>query len=526
MSTNNQDAIRRILHNPFIKKASFFLGITASVALGFMVYQSTQEPVYRPLDYAANEKSLPALIDVLEKAGIDYKIRDSDNTVMIPAKDMEQARIKLLSANLPHDDSEFNFSYLNEKSGFGNTQFLENARYILALEHDLSKTISAIQGVQAAKVHIAVVPNNIFSDENSKTTASVVLTLSSGFGLEKEKIRAITQIVSSSVADLDPNNVSVTDQYGHLLSNSLDQNSVFNSEQLTFQKNVQSYYEKRIESMIASMLGENKVHVRVYANVDFTQHETAKEQYTPEEKIVRSEQSVTDQGAPSGASGVPGSLTGKPPGEGDEQSGSSSGSQGSSSHSESIKNYEVGKSVSYTKSNFAKIANLSVAVVVDNESKVDPNSKKSITQPINADKINKITELVKTTIGFDDKRGDKVTVVNSSFANLIKEEPVKPSNFWTEPWFWDWVKKSIGIIGGLLAFFVISRQVLKAMKASTGSQANMLVPASGNDESMVVTQEMLRLKQQQLDYLKDLSSKEPAKVTNIIRNWLGKQSNG
>ncbi len=134
----------------------------------------------------------------------------------------------------------------------------------------------------------------------------MVLAISPGMVSDREKIRAIVQIVASSVPGLDPKNVAITDQYGHYLSSALDQDSIINAEQLNYQNNVQNYYEKRIESMILPLIGDNTINVRVYANIDFSQQEEAKEQYDPNQQVIRSEQSVTQQeGAGAGASGAP-----------------------------------------------------------------------------------------------------------------------------------------------------------------------------------------------------------------------------
>jgi flagellar M-ring protein FliF len=508
--------LKSLIQSPMVKQLVFMFGIAASVALGIMLYLSIQEPTYRPLDYQVNAQNMSAIADILEKAGIKYKINEQDGVILIPAKDMQLAHLKLSAGGVAKDDG-FNFSFLNDQNTIGNSQFLENARYLRALENDLSKTISGIEGVSAAKVHIAVPQNNVFADENGRPTASVLLAISPGLLSDKEKIRAIIQIVSGSVPGLDPKDVAITDQYGHYLSSAMDQNSIYNAEQLNYQNNIQSYYEKRIDSMIVPMLGSNKASVRVYANLDFTQQEEAKEQYDPDKKVIRSEQSTNESSGAGGASGAPGSLSNTPPTSDADKSAASTGGQ--TSRNESTKNYEVAKSVSYKKSNFAKVVSLSAAIVLDNENVLDPKTNKMISKPLDTDKINKIIELVKATIGFDEARGDKVTVINSSF-NTEKQEVVAPLQPWNQPWFWDSIKKIAGMLIGFVFLYILYRRMSNYLKNSS-KPASGTVIAYDRDET-AISSEMYQLKNEQITRLQELAYREPARVASVIKNWVGK----
>jgi flagellar M-ring protein FliF len=517
-------SMKAIWHAPVVKQLVFVIGIAAGSALGFILFNSIQEPIYRPLDYQVNQQNMSAIVDTLDKAGVKYKVSDHDGVVYVASNDMQLARLKLASAGVPKDDS-FNFSYLNDQSSIGGSQFLENARYIRALESDLAKTINAIEGVSGARVHIAIPQNNVFADENKKPTASVVVNMGAGIASDKEKIRAIVQIIASSVPGLDSKDVAITDQYGHYLSGALDQDSIYNSEALNYQNNIQNYYEKRIESMIAPLIGDNKVNVRVHANIDFTQQEEAQEKYDPTQQVIRSEQDVKEQISSSGASGPPGALSNSPP-DGGAAPGSTAAPGGSDGKTESIKNYEIGKSVSYKKTNQPKIVSLSVAVVVDNDSIMDAKTNKMAAKPLTQDKINKITELVKATIGYDEKRGDKVTVINSSFnmnqANLVTAAlPI-----WDMPWFWDVVKKLIGILLGFTLLWAIYKRMIAYLK--TTSHVVTEKPTStylGIDDKSLnneLNAEIHEMKQEKINRLKEMAATDPDRVAIILKNWVGK----
>jgi len=500
------------------KQLFFMVGVAVSVALGITLYMSISEPLYRPLDYQINQKNMSAIVDTLEKAKIKYRLDERNGLILVPAGDIELARLKLSAAGVPKDDG-FNYSFLNEQNSFSNSQFLENARYLRALENELSKTISSIEGVSGARVHIAIPRNNVFADENNKVTASVVLNVSPGFASNKEKIRSIIQIIADSVPGLDPRDIAITNQYGHFLSDGMDQNSIYSAAQLSYQNNIQNYYEKRIESMIIPLLGENKVIVRVNAAIDFTQNEQAQEEYDPNKSVLISEQSNTEQNETSGASGPPGSLSNSPPEGGNKNAGQASGGQKRSQHT---KNYNVSKYVTYKKMNVAQIKNISVAVVVDNEAVLDPKTNKMTSKPIDQERLNKITSLVKTVIGYDEKRGDKVTVVNSVYSQIKQDIPDAKPQLWENPWFWDIAKKIIGIVLGFVFLFILYRKL--SQYASTMHQVkpkSAFVPDEDNEEENSINR-MHKLKKDGITQLKQLAETEPNKIALIIKNWVRK----
>lgn len=512
-------SLRGLLYAPAIRQVIFLAGVAGGVAVGMSLYSSIREPVYKPLDYQINQSNLASVVDTLDKSGITYKIDESNGMVLVDESSVQMAKMKLAAAGIAKDDS-FNFSYLNNQGGIGNSQFQENARYARALEGDLSRTISGLEGISNAKVHIAMPQNNLFSDENHKPTASIVVNMAPGLSSDKDKIRAIIQIVASSVPGLDPQDVAITDQYGHYLSNSFDESSLANAEHLSYQNNLQNYFEKRIESMISPLIGENRVNVRVSANIDFTQQEEAQESYDPNQKVIRSEQQLTEETGSSGSTGAPGSLANTPP-EGDSAPSSAKSSSSSEGRSQSIKNYEISKSVTYKKVTQPKINSLSVAVVVDNDVTVDPKTNKTTSKPLDKDKLAKITEIVKATIGFDEKRGDNVTVVNSVFKPMTIDTPPPVIHFWEQAWFWDTIKKTIGIILGFALLFLLYKKLSTYMKTAPAPiQAPMI--NTGDEDIHRLTSELHGLKQAKMDRLKELASKDPTRVALIIKNMVGK----
>jgi flagellar M-ring protein FliF len=510
------NGIAHLLHTKTVRQMIFMIIVSVSVALGMLLYNSVQEPTYQALDYQLTARNLSTVSEILEKAGIKYKINAKDNIIYVPVKDVQLAKFKLSSAGIQKDDN-FGYGFLNDQSSYANSQFVENAKYLRALEGDLAKTLMGIQGVLSASVHIAIPQNTIFADQTNKVTASVVLNVASGFTSDKEKIRSITEIIAGSVPMLDPKDVSITDQYGHMLSKSLDQDNGFSLEQLDYQNNLQSQYARRIESLILPIIGANRFSVEVYTDLDFTQDEIAQEQYDPDKQVVKSEQVITEHDDGTKASGAPGSLSNSPPGgESDKDSAAATSSGGKS---QIVKNYDVGKSYEYKKSNSPKIKSISVAIVLDSEMVEDPKTKQMVKKPMDQDKINKITSLVQAMIGYNDGRGDKVTVVSSNFSALPAPVAALPDHFWEHPWFWDVMKKTLGILIGFSLLFVFMRKILHHIKTqadgSSASAAFMPNEMLGDPNSEMI-------KQQRIAQLKQMASADPSKVATVIKSWVGK----
>lgn len=504
--------IKSIVDFDVMRRLFFLSGIAMSVAIGLGIHQWTQEPLYSPLDFRLNDKNFPTVIETLEKANIKYKLNETNGMISVPATDVNMARIRLSSAGVLNSDP-VNYAFLNEKNKLGSSQFLENTRYLRALEDDLSKTIGSIQGISSAIVHIAKPQSNIFANENAKTTASIIINTTPGYDGDKEKIRAIIQLVAASVPELDPVNVAITDQYGHYLSSMTNTDYLHNQEQLTYQTNLENNYEKRIQSLIFPILGQNKASINVNAEIDFTQQEEAKEAFDPTQNAIRSEQTVKEDNTTTAAAGVPGSLSSQPP------TNAQPSPTGGQSRSESVKNYELGKSTTYVKSDTPKIKRVSVAVVLDNDMVYDPKTKQMVSKPIEKEKLDKITELVRSSIGYNKSRGDVVTVINSGFIqNKVENDRGTP--LWDQPWFWDLVKKSFGIILGFVFLFVIYRKIAPELtRKKNGVQA---LGHESPEKQSLISAEMMRLKDEQIQILKDLVLKDPNKVVGVIKKWVAK----
>lgn len=511
------DTVKSLLNFDMVGRAFFLGSIAASVALGIGLFNWVQSPIYTPLPYFVDDNNLATVVQELDKSHIQYQVNEYNHTVSVPVNALDKAKLSLSLAGVGKDNI-FSLSYLNESNQFGTSQFIENARYVHALEADLARTISDIQGVNAAKVHLAIPQRTIFSDESAKPSASVVVNFTPGYEKDREKVKAIMQLIAASVPGLEPSSVVITNQYGQYLSSTLNQDSILNQEQLDYQNSLQTYYEKRIASLISPMMGVDKLSISVNVDLDFTHQEEAKEEYDPTKSTLRSEESIKESTTSASASGVPGSMSNTAPSSGQGQgSGSQGGNQQSGQNKDqSIKNYEVSKSMQYVKTTTPKIRSISVAIIVDNDQIYNPKTKKTTPQALTKAKIDQITELAKSTIGFNSKRGDRVTVVNSGFqAEKISGDLKTP--LWERPWFYQWAKQLVGILLGFVFLFVLYKKYIATFKTKGQKNLPMVVSGAAGDQ---ITPEMMQLKEEQIKVLQDLVARDPNKVATIIKKWI------
>ncbi len=305
---------------------------------------------------------------------------------------------------------------------------MEAARYQSVLETELARTIIKVQGVQSARVHLALPKPSVFLRDARKATASVMLQLYPGRRLEPGQVAAIVHLVASSVPELAASDVTLVDQAGSLL-NSPDENAeqAASTRQLEYARKLEESYQRRIIELLEPMIGAGRVRATVTADVDFTVTEETHENYDPQKTAVRSEQTSKEQRRGGGdAEGIPGALSNQPPGTsgapvaagaapGSPESAQTAASSGPSSNAErATRNFEVDRTLSYVKQPVGNLKRLSVGVVLDDWQKVGADGKVTTT-PMSDTDIKRFTQLVRESIGLKDDRGDKLDVLNQAF---------------------------------------------------------------------------------------------------------------
>jgi len=518
-------------------------GSAAVIAVMAAFWMWSQEPNYRVVFSNFSDKDGGAIVAALEQMNVPYKLAEGGGAIMVPSDQVHQARLKLASMGLPRGGNA-GFELL-ENQKFGVSQFVEQVNFQRALEGELEKTIQAISSVENARVHLAIPKSTIFVRDQQKATASVLIKLQPGRSMDQRQVSSVVHLVASSVPNLDVASVDVVDQNGNLLSdpNKKGEADALDPNRLKYIQEMQKGIVARVEAIIAPIVGEKNVHAEATAEIDFSRLEQADESYkpnqNPETAVIRSlqknESIVSGSGAASGAaSGVPGALSNQPPANAtaplstDPKAAASGDANGSgNSQKNTTTNFEVDKTVRYLQKSAGGVKRLTVAVVVNNKEEVDKDGKVT-TRPLNDNEKKQIDELAKQAMGFNEERGDSLSVVNSSFAP-VKVEEVPELPMWKNPSYIEMAKNAAKLLLGIVAMFLLYKKALSPMvtKLLTYEPKTQSLPQSLNgahDEQGNYSGGAAQLSgqgyQQDLQNAKLLAKDNPKMVANVVTSWV------
>jgi flagellar M-ring protein FliF len=437
------------------------LGIVLFVAIGIVGLVMGRQAEWRVLYSNLSDKDGGAVIAQLNTMNVPYKHADGGGAILVPADLVYDARLKLASLGLPKG-SVSGFEMM-ESNRFGMTQFQERLTFQRGLEGELTRSIQALSSVQNARVHLALPNQNGFFREQQKPSASVLLSLHPGRTLDRAQLAGIIHLVASSVPEMSPSSVSVLDDTGKLLSSTSDGSGGAlgaDAEQLQYIRQVEQQYSQRILDILEPIVGRQNVKAQVTAELDFSQTESTTESHkpnqAPEVGAIRSQQVVESTNAASNSppSGVPGATSNQPPGaasapiNGAAQTLAANGqSSPVGGKRESIINYEVDKTVRVVKGASGMVKRINAAVVVNNSSVTNDKGKTTST-PLTDAQIEKMTALVRETVGFNKERGDSVNLMNAAFVSDKIDVPDLP--MWRQPEAVDLARSFAWPLGTLL----------------------------------------------------------------------------
>jgi flagellar M-ring protein FliF len=410
------------------------IGFAVATFAGFIFLATwSGSPDYQLLYSNLSPEDGGAIISALKERKIAYKMTGDGNAIMIPGKQIHEVRLDLASSGLPRG-SGIGFEIF-DNTKLGMTEFVQNVNYQRALQGELSRTINGFDEVESTRVHIVMPSKSLFLEDETPASASIIVKLRPGRWLKRPQVQAVVHLVSSSVSGLNPENVTIVDNYGKMLAgNEADpRGGTPNSDQLALQEKIERGMESRIQAMLEKPLGPGKTTVKVACELDFKRQERTEEKFIPDKNAVRSEQVFNESsGSGTGPSGVPGVLSNTAAGdltgeEGKNNSGASDASGDRFHKQERTINYEISKVTSHTIEPFAAIKRLSVAVIVDGTRKLAEKGKgakgadkgeETVYVPRTAEEMQKLERIVKRAVNFDPGRGDEVEVVNIPFEPL------------------------------------------------------------------------------------------------------------
>lgn len=487
----------------------------------------------------------------LEESQIRYDVSPDGTRIMVPESEVGRARMLLAEAGLPNGGS-MGYELFDKQSGFGTTNFIQNINQVRALEGELARTIGSLGPIKAARVHLVLPQRELFSRENRPASASVFIQLNQGARLEREQIMSIQSLVASAVPNMKADSVSVIDSQGNLLARGGEQDtSLMAMKAEEMRRAYETRLTQSVEDIIGRTVGYGRVRATVTAELNFDRVTTSEEVFDPESQVARSVQTVEElnsekESAPQDVSvqnnlpGISGDLLGEP------------GSSAEGSRVEETTNFEISKTVRNRVSEVGEVKRLSVAVLVDGTYATDAEGNKTY-QPRSEQELEQIHQLVRSAIGYDEKRGDTVEIVNMQFAdmdlgiedtsNLLfgfeRSDILRAAEIITVAIMVILVVLLVlqPMVGRLLATEGLNadedegdQQTLLSARAPTpaltGPGGEQFSPPETEEEDSLIDMKQVegKVKASSVRKVEDIVSTYPAETVSVIRSWMSQES--
>ena len=422
-------SVRRIASDPSVRRAApAVLGVVLAV-LGLAAFYFLNKPPVTTLYAGLPEAEKARVVEALTNGGIQVQLDPTTGEVLVPTSDYHTARMQLAAQGLPASVPE-GYDSISEIP-MGSSRTVENVRLKQSQEIELARSISEIQGLVAARVHLAIPEKSVFARASVPPSASVFVQMEDGRALSRQQISAIVHLVSSSVPSLPKGEVTVVDQYGNLLSQpGRNAATAMTDSQLEHRIRLEDIYRQRIISIVTPMVGGGNVMAEVNLGIDFTRSEITEELVDPERNALRSEQRSSDTSSEMTARGIPGATANRAPTQTEvtTEQGDKGAEGGVANRSSSeVRNYEVSRTVSTTRKPGTKITRIQASVLLRDLEVVNPETGLSELKAVPEEKLAEIEQLVINAIGLDLERGDRLTVSSSAFVSTLKGV--------TKPWY-------------------------------------------------------------------------------------------
>lgn len=534
------DYIARALGSP---QLGALIALAAGLTLGVGLILWSIKPDMTPLFEKMDMQDMTPVLDLLRAEQIPFNIESSSGLVLVPQDKVQLLRMKLASSGISNN-RRVGLELLQKEQSLGTSQFMETTRYQHALETELSRTIASMRNIDTSRVHLALPKQSVFIRNRAKASASVMVKLYPGRSLEDGQVSAIVNLVAASIPYLESSQVTVVDQWGKLFSSQDDgEGSDDTRKQFEYSRQIEALYTKRIEALLAPLVGAGNIRATVTASVDFTSNEQTQELFDGDATQIRSEQSQ-DQLTRSGAAmGIPGALTNQPPAGGEidpNNVDAAAGEAPSNSSNNTTRNYELDKTISHTRKAPGTILQLSAAVIVDDRKSIDEAGEVTRT-PLTDDEIAKFTSLVREAIGFNDARGDSVVVMNQTFQTPDVIEPLEPLPIWEQPWVWGAGKQALIGLSVLLLVLMVIRPAMKNLKGGSqkiqvlenGSESQIALSGPGGAGNTGTTEgsqqsgasSILEAPPQVygdiLNMARAMAEDDPKRVAKVVKDWVG-----
>jgi len=521
--------------------------VTAALVgvFAFIILRVTA-PQMSPVFTDLTPEDSAAIVKDLERQGIAYELKNDGAIVMVPRDRMTRIRMKLAEGGLPKGGG-VGYEIFDKSDTLGATSFVQNINHLRALEGELARTIKAIDRVQAARVHLVLPERPLFSRDKVDPSASIVLRVRGA--LEASQVRAIRHLVASAVNGLKPQRVSVVDEAGNLLADgAAGPDGAIGGTGQERQANFERRLKDQIESIVSSVVGPGRARVQLSAEFDFNRITETFDKFDPEGRVVRSSQTREESSANGGGQEGPVSVSNELPGgqQQGQQNAQAQASRDQSKKTEEIVNYEISRSTKTEVTEGGRVKRVSAAVLVDGS--YAKNDKGDVVyQPRTKEELDRIAALVRTAIGYDQKRGDQIEIVNLRFAEAPAAQIQEPSAGFLS--FLQFTKDDImraielavmALLGLVVVLFVVRplvRRILapeepRALAAGAPAlaageaqaalpNAPMAPPGPSQASQMIdMAQVQGQVHAQSIQKVGELAERNPHETVAIVRQWL------
>ena len=476
------------------------------------------------------------IIKDLERQAIPFELRNEGSMIMVPKDKVTRLRMKLAEGGLPKGGG-VGYEIFDKSDALGTTSFVQNINHLRALEGELTRTIRAIDRIQAARVHLVLPERPLFSRETPEPSASIVVRVRGS--LEPQQIRAIRHVVASAVKGLKPQRVSIVDEAGQLLADGATgdtDNAIGDERRAGFEKRMRN----QVEAIVSSVVGAGRARVQLSADFDYNKITQTSDRFDPEGRVLRSSQTREESSATADNSGQV-TVNNELPG--NQRQDNATPAREQSKKTEETNNYEISRITKTEVTEVGRVNRISVAVLVDGSySKNDKGEM--VYQERGKEQLDRIATLVRSAIGFDQKRGDQVEVVNLKFAEAPAVVPVaEPAGLlgmlqFTKDDVMYVIELGVMMLLGLVVLFMVIRPLVRRILASeqlasltsdasvpaltdgSAQAAGVGLIANATAQMIDVAQVQGQVHAQSVHRVGELAERNPNETASIIRQWL------
>lgn len=483
-----------------------------SVTAVILLFTWSQKADFQLLYSNLSEEDAGAIVQKLNELKVPYKA--SQGGIMVPSDKVYDLRLQLAGQGLPQGGG-VGFEVF-DKTTFTMTDFVQKLNYRRAVQGELARTIRSLSEVEQARVHLAVPEKNLFTKEEDRPKASILVKLKPGRRLTQGQVQGVVHLVASSIEGLNPKDVAVVDSKGEMLTSPADDAGGITNSQAEYQRNIEKDMELRVASIIEPVVGKGKAKVKVAAAIDFTRIEKTEERFDPDGQVIRSEQKNIEKSSSGNTSGVPGTGSNLP----GKSAASGTTTQGQSEKKNETTNYEISKITSHTVNSAGGVRKLSVVVLVDGTYTAQKDAKDSKYTPRSEEDLKKFEDMVKKTVGFTAERGDEVRVVNMPFEVVPQEEVAAPKKE-LMPVITSVAKFAVPAIGVLLLFLFVIKPLMKTVTAAPTMAQRLPLPQTVAEvEKAMEAGEKQAAQKPDKDHVLEWAKKNPKEASDLVKGWM------